>query len=66
MKKNKYIFLFGMAAVIVTLLAACNNLFDAPSDQLPAGYGRVSINITGGETERIAQALPKQIQHLNR
>ena len=48
----KYKLPLGMAVIVVMLLAACNNLFDAPSDQLPAGYGRVSINITGGETER--------------
>jgi uncharacterized repeat protein (TIGR02543 family) len=58
MKKIKYGLIFGsliigiLAIASVILLASCNNLFDPPGDQPPAGYGRVTINITGDEAGR--------------
>ncbi|MDR2575494.1 MAG: InlB B-repeat-containing protein [Treponema sp.] len=60
MKKIKYGIIFGslfigiLVIASVILLASCNNLFDLPGDQPRAGYGRVTINITGDEAGRTA------------
>jgi len=43
---------FTMAAIIAILLTSCNNISDISTDQPPYGYGRVTINITTGETSR--------------
>jgi len=49
--------LLGIIPVITVigfaiLFASCNNPFDTSADQPPFGYGRVTLNITSGETER--------------
>jgi len=50
MKKIKFSLIFAAGLI---LLASCNNLFELPgSDQPPAGYGRVIVNTTAGETSR--------------
>jgi len=49
MKNRKYNVLLGIAVAGAMLLAACGDTFNMPKQpSVEAGYGRISINVTGG------------------
>ncbi|WP_461255308.1 hypothetical protein [Treponema sp. R80B11-R83G3] len=54
MKNMKYGILLGIALFGAMLFAACDNIFDKPELQTPIenGYGRVSIDLIGGDAEQ--------------
>jgi len=54
MRNAKYNVLFGIALVGIMLFAACDNIFDKPETYAPieSGYGRISIDLTGGDAEQ--------------